>query len=103
VEANAPCSILWRVVARGGDDHFVSTGLQTHADGDKGMQVAQGADVVRTIRRPVCLTFGLLSERLSQIGTRYYVRQMTDANHHVARLLDVSAMQLHKQSNPRWP
>jgi hypothetical protein len=44
LEADAPCLDPLLVVAGGGDDHFMSSGLQTRGEGDVGMQVAQGAE-----------------------------------------------------------
>ncbi len=44
VEADAPCLDPLLVVAGGGDDRFVSSGLQSQGEGDVGMQVAQGAE-----------------------------------------------------------
>ena len=65
VEADAPCLDPLLVMARGGDDRFVSSGLQTQGEGDVGMQVAQGAERREDDPPPgVTRAFVRFSERL---------------------------------------
>ena len=74
VEADAPRLDPLSVVAGGGDDRFVSSGLQTQGDGDVGMQVAQGAErreddlAPRLTRFPFACWSAFSHSRLRYIG-----------------------------------